>query len=188
MDRETGVEPMIRWDGVHVVVHLPALERLLRRRLAAVPALEDLELAGRDDCLSLTFWVQWKGVSTRVRVDVREIRLKQRRLGFRVSRAWALGGFPIPKAAVLRTLKRSIPDLITVVPNSDIVIVDLQQWLPSEISFRVITVQIIGTGLHLWLGGGSISDVPGAGGTALPGGETVKPLPQEGLDTRKPLG
>lgn len=176
--------PLVRWDDFHVVFDIPAVERMLKGRLAEVDALSNLELGGRDDRLSLVLRVHWKTVSMRVRVELREIRLRHRRLGFRLGRLRALGSLPVPKIAVLRTLQKIMPDRVTIRPGSDVVVVDLRTWIPPEVSLRVVAVQVVGEGLHVWLASGSVADIPLLENRRLSAGNPGKSLPSAALDTR----
>ncbi len=168
--------PLVRWDDLHVVFDIPAVERMLRRRLDEVEALSNLELDGRDDKLGLVLQVHWKSVSMRVRVELREIRLRHRRLGFRLGRLRALGGLPVPKIAVLRTLQEIMPERVTVLPGSDVVVVDLRTWIPPEVCLRIVAVQVVGEGLHVWLASGSVTDIPLPQNPQLSTGKSGKSL------------
>ena len=174
--------PLVRWDDFHVVFDIPAVERMLRQRLDHVEALSNLELHGRDDKLSLVLQVHWKSVSMRVRVELREIRLRHHRLGFRLGRLRALGGLPVPKIAVLRTLQEIMPEGVTVLPGSDVVVVDLRAWIPPEVCLRIVAVQVVGEGLHVWLASGSVTDIPAPQNQQLPAGNPGKSL-ASGLST-----
>ena len=142
-----------------MVFDIPAVEGMLRARLADIDALSDLELYGQDDRLGLILLVHWKAVSIKVRVELREIRIRHRRLGFRLGRVRAFGALPVPKIAVLRTLQGAVPELVTVLPGSDIVVVDLRRWIPAEVSVRIVAVQVVGDGLHVWLASGSVMEI-----------------------------
>jgi hypothetical protein len=112
----------------------------------------------------------------RVRVELREIRLRHRRLGFRLGHLRALGGIPVPKIAVLRTIQELMPELVTVLPGSDIVVVDLRTWIPPEVCLRVVAVQVVGEGLHVWLASGSVTDIPAPQNPQLSAGNPEKSL------------
>lgn len=169
--------PLIRWDDFHLVFDIPSIEKMLRQRLQDVEHLSDLVLDGRDDRLSMGIRVHWKGVSMRAWVELKEIRLRHRRLGFRLGRIKALGGIPIPKIAVLRTLQSAVPDLVSILPGSDIVVVDLRQWIPSEVSLRVVAIQVISESLHVWLASGWVTDIPQPPKQQLAAGTPKKSLP-----------
>lgn len=152
--------PLVRWDDLHLVFDIPAVERILKTRLEMVEALSSPDLDGRDDRLSLALKVRWKSISVKVLVELREIRLRHRRLGFRLGRLRVLGGVPIPRTAVLRTIHGMLPDLMTILPGSDVVVIDLRTWIPPEVCLRIIAVQVVGQGLHVWLASGSVSNIP----------------------------
>jgi len=168
--------PLVRWDDLHLVFDIPIIERMLRRRLVDVEALSAPDLDGRGDRLNLGLRVHWKGISMRVRVELREIRIRHRRLGFRVGRIKGPGGFPAPRIAVLRTLRAAAPELVTIIPGSDVVIIDLRSWIPPEVTVRVVAVQVVGEGLHIWMPSGSVVDIPHPGHHQLLGGEPEKSL------------
>jgi len=168
--------PLARWDDLHLVFDIPTVERILRERLIAVEALSNPDLDGRDDRLNLGLKVHWKGISIRVRVELTEIRLRHRRLGFRLGRLRGPAGFPVPRIAVLRTFRAASPDLVTILPGSDVVVVDLRSWIPPEVTLRVVAVQVVGRGLHLWLASGSVMDFLHRKNDQLPTGEAETSL------------
>jgi len=168
--------PLVRWDDFHVVFDIPTIERILRQRLAEVQAVSSPDLDGRDDRLSLVLRVHWRSISMKVRVELREIRLRHRRLGFRLGHLRALGGLPVPKIAVLRTLQEMMPDRLTVLPGSDVVVVDLRTWIPPELSLRIVAVQVVGEALHVWFASGSVTDIPMPQNQRLSAGNPDKSL------------
>jgi hypothetical protein len=106
----------------------------------------------------------------RFALDVGEIRLKYRRLGFRLRRIKAAGAVRIPRRAVEAILRQLQIELLTVIPGQGIVIVDLSAWIPPDVTLSVIAVQATSRSLHVWLGPGELMDVPGSGRPALPSG------------------
>ncbi len=160
--------PLVRWDGVHVVLDLGLVERNLRRRIEPVEGVADLALSGIGDTIRLSAVVVWKGVRFRVRLELGEIRLKRRFLGVRLRRARALGGMPVPMGAVERLLRALDEDRVTVLRDQRILVVDLRDWLPQELDISLLTVQATATALHLWFGAGSLRDLPSPARLALP--------------------
>ena len=144
--------PLVRWDGLHLVVHLPAVEELLREKLVGVDVLADPRLSGGGDVIRLTVSVRWKGVVSRVRVEVHEVRLRLRRLGFRLGRLRVLGGGRVPRRVLELALQNAVPDLVQIIRGTGIVVVDLKKWIPEEVDLRVVAVQVIGQAVHFWLG------------------------------------
>ncbi len=175
--------PLVRWDDLHVVFDIPTVERILRLRLAEVDALSNPDLDGRDDKLGLVIRAHWKSVSMKVRVELKEIRLRHRRLGFRLGHLRALGGLPVPKIAVLRTLQEIMPDLVTILPGSDVIVVDLRTWIPPEVQLRIVAVQVVGEALHVWLASGWVTDIPLPQNQQLSPGNPPKSLPPRGSVT-----
>ncbi|MCD4749754.1 MAG: hypothetical protein K8R59_10310 [Thermoanaerobaculales bacterium] len=173
-----GIPPLVRWDGLHLVVHLPAVEELLREKLANVDVLTDPRLSGGGDVIQLTVSVRWKGVVSRVKVEVHEVRLRLRRFGFRLGRLRVLGGVPVPRRALELALRKAAPDLIQVIRGTGIVVVDLRKWIPQEVYLRVVAVQVIGRTIHFWLAPGSVTELPSRRGRFLgSGSEAEKILP-----------
>ncbi len=162
--------PLARWDGLHLVCDLALLEGHLQQRVAKSECVRDLSLAGQGDAVRVSADVTWKGLATRVRVDVAEIRLKRRFLGFRLRHPKVFGGVPVPRGAVELLVRELAGDLVTVFRGSGILVVDLREWLPAELDLTVLTVQATEAGVHLWLGPGSLRDVPGEARPALAAG------------------
>jgi hypothetical protein len=168
--------PLLRWDGMHLVLALSLVEERLNAYLADHPQLEQVRLEGAHDALRLTATVVWKGRRARVGLDLSEIRLRHRRLGFRLRRVRLLGGVPVPRAAVEALLESLRSPLLRVLRGHGIVVLDLGRWLPPELTLRVLTVQCTSSYLHLWLGPGELCDVPAGTPPALPG-PTAPSLP-----------
>lgn len=154
--------PLVRWDGLHLVIDLEHVERLVTRWLEGTPHLREISLAGAGDALEIAASVVWKGVTTRVAAQLAEIRLRHRHLGFRLRRLRVLGGVPLPRGAVERLLASVESELVTVVRGQGIVVVDLGRWVPAEASITIITVQATRSRVHIWLGAGHLQSLPTA--------------------------
>jgi hypothetical protein len=163
--------PLVRWDGLHLVLSLDRLERHLNRLLEASEMLRDLALEGRADGLGASLTVVWKGVPARVGLDLAEIRLRHRHLGFRMRRLRALGGVRVPRAAVELGLRALDNPLITVFSGLGIVVVDLRSWVPEEAQVRIVTVQSMARSMSVWFGPGLLTDLPRAAPRSLPPGD-----------------
>jgi hypothetical protein len=164
------VAPLLRWDGVHLVLELDRVDRALRRHLVALDQVRDLALSGQGDAIRVTATVTYRGVAARVEVDVAEIRLKHRHLGFRLRRPRALGGVPVPRRLIERVLGHLELDGITLVHGEGIVVVDLRRWLPPQLELSIRTVQATDRAVHIWVGPGSFADLPGSEPLALAAG------------------
>lgn len=161
---------LARWDGLHLVLDLVLVEEHLVRALAGVEQIEGLALAPAGDAVDVSATVKWKGVRSRVAVELAELRLRHRHLGFRMRRLRVYGGLPVPRAAVEAILAGIDNELITVFKGQGIVVVDLRRWLPSELDLKIVTVQATDGSLHLWFGAGGLRDLPGRARPALAAG------------------
>ena len=159
--------PLLRWDGLHLVIDLPTLQRHLERALENTDQVAALTLEGRDDALRVLATVVWKGLSSRVAIDLAEIRLKQRFLGFRMRHPRVLGGVPVPRSALEMILRTADIDILTVF-GEGILVVDLREWLPPELDLKVLTIQATERSVHVWFGAGGLRDLPTKRPKALP--------------------
>ena len=160
--------PLARWDGLHLVLDLDHVERHVNEFIAALDELRDLSLRGEGDALAAEVTVVWKGVPARVGLEVAEIRLRHRHLGFRLRKIRALGGIPVPRTAVTLALQALKNPILSVFSGDGIVVTDLRKWLPQELRLEVLTVQGTRRSLHLWFGSGSLANLPGKGPRLLP--------------------
>ncbi len=167
------LSPLARWDGLHLVVDLEFTERHLNRALAGSDRLRDVGLKGAGDALEAEITVLWKGVAARVGLELAEIRLHHRHIGFRMRRLRALGGIPVPRAAVELALEALESPILRVFRSDGIVVIDLRRWLPSQLELNVVTVQATLRSLHVWFGPGRLEDLPGRGPARLPAGSSV---------------
>ncbi|MEE4274178.1 MAG: hypothetical protein V2I67_21050 [Thermoanaerobaculales bacterium] len=172
---------LARWDGLHLVLDLVLVEEHLMRLLAEVEQLDGLALAAAGDALDVSATVKWKGVRSRVALELAELRLRHRHLGFRMRKLRVYGGVPVPRAAVEAILDGIDNELITVFRGQGIVVVDLRRWLPPELDLKIVTVQATESSLHLWFGAGGLTDLPGFGRKRLASGEK----PPAALDSGK---
>ena len=167
MDVPSGL-PLMRWDGLRLVLNLDSIEAMLRRRLQDNAHLRDLRLKGAGDAVEASATVIWKGLETRVAVDLAELRLRHRRLGLRLRRPRVLGGMRLPVRAVEAILDSASLDILTVIRGQGILILDLRTWLPPELTLTVITAQATAGQLHLWFGPGALDALPSGERRALP--------------------
>lgn len=144
------------------MLDLQSVEERLRRRMTSSGHVDDLRLSGSGDVLRLEADVHWKAVVVQVELELGELRLRHRRLGLRILRLTALGGFPLPRRALEMILQRAAGDEVSVFPGDGIVVVDLRRWIPPELEVTVLTVQVTDRTLELWLGAGRLFDLPSA--------------------------
>jgi hypothetical protein len=153
-------DPLLRWDGLHLVVDLRTVEVHLDRLLRRTGKVSRVNLEGRDDTLRVLATLSWKGMSSRVSVDLSEIRLRQRYFGFRMRRVTVLGGLRVPRRAIEAAIHDVDPERVTVFGGEGIVVIDLRDTLPPGLDLKILTVQATDRSLHLWFGAGSLVDLP----------------------------
>ena len=164
--------PLLRWEGLHLVVDLETVERHLDRLLGRTGRVSRVNLEGRDDTLRVQATVSWKGLSSRVSVDLTEIRLRRRYLGFRMRRITAIGGMRVPRRAIEAVIRDVDPERVKVLVGEGIVVIDLREALPAGLDLNVLTVQATDRSLHLWFGAGSLVDLPAPPPPALAPGNS----------------
>ena len=160
--------PLARWDGLHLTLDLARVERHLNELLSSSAAIGDFSLRGEGDALAAEAMVAWKGIPARVGLELAEIRLRYRHLGFRMRKLRALGGVPVPRAAVEVALRSLESPLLRVFPGQGIVVIDLRKWLPEELHLRILTVQGTARSLAVWLAPGRLDELPDRGPRRLP--------------------
>ena len=160
--------PLARWDGLHLTLDLARVERHLNDLLSSSDAIGDLSLRGEGDALAVEATVTWKGIPARVGLDLSEIRLRYRHLGFRMRKLRALGGVPVPRAAVELALRSLESPLLRVFPGQGIVVIDLRKWIPEELHLRILTVQGTARSLAVWLASGRLDEIPDRSRRRLP--------------------
>lgn len=159
---------LLRWDGLHLVISLEALQVHLDRLMRRGDRITDLTLEGREDTVRVFATVSWKGLKGSASVDLTEIRMRRRFLGFRMRRLTVLGGLRIPRRAIEAAIRAADPNRITVFSGEGIVVIDLRSKLPAELDLTVLTVQATERSLHVWFGAGGLADIPAPRPAALP--------------------
>ena len=167
-----ALNPLLRWDGLHLVVDLPTLEIHIARALQKSDRISELELEGHDDALRVLATVRWKGITSRVAIDLAEIRMRNRFLGLRMRHPKVLGGVPVPRWAIERILRVADVDGLSV-HGDGILVLDLRRVLPPELDLRVLTLQATERLAHVWFGEGGLTDLPARRRKALPSETTT---------------
>jgi hypothetical protein len=138
----------------------------LRRTLEDGQGVADLMLRGVGDALRIEGRIEVRGVWSRAALELAEIRVRRRTLGFRLRRPRILGGLPIPRSAIEALFLRLGLAGLTVFRGSGIVVVDLDRWLPPGLELELVSAHATELRLHLWLGPGRLRDLPGGHDTA----------------------
>lgn len=184
MNTTLTARSLARWDGLHLVLDLVLVEEYLIELLSDYEQVDGMTLAAAGDAIDVSVTVRWKGVRSRVAVELAELRLRHRYLGFRMRKLRVYGGLPIPRAAVEAILQSINNRMITVFRGKGIVVVDLRKWLPPELDLTIVTVQSTESSLHVWFGAGGLRDLPGRDRPVLAAGEPRTPVLESGEDNR----
>jgi hypothetical protein len=80
----------------------------------------------------------------------------------------ALGGVPVPRAAVELALRSLESPLLRVFSGQGIVVIDLRKWLPEELHLRILTVQGTARSLAVWFAPGRLDELPDRSPRRLP--------------------
>jgi len=153
-------QALLQWDGFHLAMNLGVLERKIQEALLGINMVSDVHLSGWADVVLLEATLHWKGLSTRVRIEIREIRLRFRRLGFRLGKMKILGGMRIPRSAIESIVEKAGGEFVRVFRGAGIVVVDLRDKIPPELELRLLTIQVSQRKLEIWLGPGLLHDIP----------------------------
>ena len=158
MSTELAARPLLAWDPFSLRLDLDMLEyavgRLLPRYTEGIRAVH---IAGEGDVLEIRFDVAVKGLPARVTARVSELRLRRGFLGCRVERLRGPLGVPVPLGLLAMVLRRAAPDLLRLDSDDAILLVDLRQHLPNEVSVGLRDVRCEGRWLHLDLAPGALT-------------------------------
>jgi hypothetical protein len=158
MSTELAARPLVAWDAFSLRLDLDMLEYALRRLLPRyTEAIRAVRLAGAGDELEIRVDVAFKGLPARLAARVSELRLRRGFLGCRVERVRGPLGVPVPLGLVAAALRRAAPDLLRLDADDAILLVDLREKLPSEVSVGVRDVRCEGRWLHLDLAPGALT-------------------------------
>lgn len=152
--------PLLAWDGASLRFDRPRLEDVLRRKLAHVDGLDWLGLSGAEDGVRLDLRIRSHRVPIELGLELEEVQIYDRRLGFRVGKVTTFAGLPLPWALVETGLRRLERDEIAIDVDARIVIVDLRGWLPSGLDVSVRRLVVSGDLVLLQLGPGRMERLP----------------------------
>jgi hypothetical protein len=173
---EQSLAPLVRWDGLHLVLNMAMLEQRLQQLIRNLDWVEDVMLGGAGDAVQVLATFILKGRRVRARFELAEVRLRYRYVGFRIRRFRALGRLPVPISVIEFAIRQLAPDIVKkAVHGHGIMVVDLRQWLPAELALSVLTVQATDQALHVWFGPGELGDIPATSRPALTAGDESRP-------------
>lgn len=162
MSTELAVRPLASWDAFTVRldrdVLLLFLLRLLRRQ---APQVEELDLEGEGERLSLTARVRVGGVALNLGAEIEEVRVKGGFLGFYLRALKGPLGVAVPRI-LLHVLSRRIPFPVEIDRQSGVVLVDLRGRLPMGLDVEVRNLRFHAGTIEIALGPGRLAPSPPA--------------------------
>ncbi len=141
----------IRWDGLVVTVDATTLNTLVRRATYRVKEIEHILVEPEEGKLKLTIRLR-RGIPVPLRGEVTSIRLRQGFLGFAITELKVFGFLPIPDWILRRIVARQRPGRAFFYPEERVIVVNLEGWLPRELSLNVRDVSCEHGELRLFFG------------------------------------
>jgi len=130
----------VRWEGLVVVIDEQTINTVLHRVTRRVPEVSDILVEADRGILSLTIKVK-KGVRFPLRSRVTSIRFRDGWLGFGLEELKVFGFLPIPPWIVRRIVSRLPSGLAFFYPDERVVVLNLSDVLPPELSLEVREVR-----------------------------------------------
>jgi hypothetical protein len=158
MSSELAARPLVAWDAFSLRLDLDMLEYALARLLPRyTQGIRAVRLAGEGDALEIRVDVAFKGLPARLAARLAELRLRRGFLGCRIERLRGPLGVPVPLGLLAMALRRAAPHLLRLDPDDAILLVDLREHLPNEVSVGVRDVRCEGRWLHVDLAPGALT-------------------------------
>lgn len=126
----------IRWDGLVVSVDATTLNTLVRRATWRVKEIEEILIEPEDGRLGLSVRVR-RRLPMRFRGELTSIRLRDGFLGFSVSELKIFGFVPIPDWVLRKIVERQPAGRAFYYPEDRVFVVNLNPFLPPELSLEV---------------------------------------------------
>jgi hypothetical protein len=158
MSSELAARPLVAWDAFSLRLDLDMLEYALARLLPRyTQGIRAVRLSGEGDVLEVQVDVALKGIPARLAARLAELRLRRGFLGCRVERLRGPLGVPVPLGLLAMALRRTAPGLLQLDTADAILLVDLREHLPNEVSVGVRDVRCEGRWLHIDLAPGALT-------------------------------
>ncbi len=127
----------VRWEGLVVIVDATTLNTAVRKVMQRVPDVQDVHIEPENGRLGLTLTLARKPIPVPLRSHLTSIRLKDGFLGFHVDELVAFGCVPIPSWLLKRIVNRQPRGAALFYPDSRVVVIDLNTFLPEELTLNV---------------------------------------------------
>ncbi len=158
MSSELAARPLVAWDAFSLRLDLDMLEYALARLLPRyTQGIRAVRLSGEGDVLEVQVDVALKGIPARLSARLAELRLRRGFLGCRVERLRGPLGVPVPLGLMAAALRRAAPGLLRLDTDDAILLVDLREHLPNEVSVGIRDVRCDGRWLHIDLAPGALT-------------------------------
>ena len=127
----------VRWEGLVVVLDATTLNTALRKVMLRVPDVKGILVEPDDGRLGLTISLKKKRVRLPLRSHLGSIRLKDGFLGFQVEDLTVFGFLPIPNWLLRKIAARMPEGMVFFYPEGRIVVLNLNSFLPEELSVNI---------------------------------------------------
>jgi len=127
----------VRWEGLVVVLDATTLNTALRKVLLRVPEVRAILVEPEDGRLGLTIKLKKRRIPLPLRSHLGSIRLKDGFLGFHVEDLTAYGFLPIPNWLLGKIVARMPEGVAFFYPEDRIIVLNLNSFLPEELSVNV---------------------------------------------------
>lgn len=120
-----------RWSAFSLSLDEKTLTAVARQAAESVPELDDLTVNVSPGELTVTVVVRRFGVPLSARASLSQIRFKDGFLAFVVESVDALSFIPIPDVVIGLLVEKAPPGLLTYYKADRILVVNVNEWLPS---------------------------------------------------------
>jgi hypothetical protein len=126
----------VRWEGLVVAIDATTLNAIARKAARGVPEIKDILIEPEDGRLGLSVRIK-KGIPVAFRGHLESLRFKDGFLGFTIADLHVFGVVPIPNWVITRIVERQPEGRAFFYPEDRIVVVNLNDVLPPDLSVQV---------------------------------------------------
>lgn len=126
----------VRWEGLVVAIDATTLNAIARKAIRGVPEVRGILIEPEDGRLGLSVRIK-KGIPVAFRGHLESLRFKDGFLGFTIVDLHVFGVVPIPNWVITKIVARQPEGRASFYPEERIVVVNLNDVLPPELSVQV---------------------------------------------------
>ncbi len=126
----------VRWEGLTVVVDAATLNAVLRHATRRVPEIREILVEPDDGRLTLTVRAR-SPFKPPLRSEITNLRYRDGWLGFNLEHLTVFGFVPIPAWVLKKIVDRQPPGFAFFYPGERVVVLNLTDLLPPELSLEV---------------------------------------------------